>query len=291
MNMGNEIDVEAFKFVEKLSIKSVPGQTKGFKGKKTDLKGLGDVIELGEVSNFGFEEFDEETYLTKRKFKNIEGNLVGLETKEYSEFKELVLKIFYSPFFSNRSDLKTLLDVSFEWLLEIYKFKKTDKNLTSFLIDKIESLTQEFYFYFKINALTIEKSITIGNAEIMFFNENTIVQHYNKFKESRPEKTFEEFKDVYKNNFDSINAFVKVKSVLNHANEIAFREAELAIDVLKCFCTYYSTEKLVQMFELDYRFHQNGSAIYLYMPDGNIKESTIYFPNLSEAKKILSFIL
>lgn len=281
--MTNEIDLEAFDFVDKLTFHKIPKVKEKKKHPEVELKGLGKIIELGEVSNLGFEEFDEETYITKRKFKDVDGKLVGLETKEYSEFKELISKIFAFPFFSIRSDLKTLLEESFKWLLEIYQSKKANTSLTSFLLSKIDSLTVEYYFYFQVKALAIENPIKIGNTELMFFSEKEITKHYARFKESRPEKTMEQFKEVYKDHFESINVFVKVKGVLNRATEIAYREAEIAVDTLKCFCTYYSTEKPVQIFELDYRFKQNGAANYLYMPNGDIKESTLQISNFGGA--------
>lgn len=277
--MTMEIDIDAFKFVEKLTVKEFPKKESNKKESESKLKGLGNVISLGEVKNFGLEEFDEDTYLTKRKFKDIDGKLVGLDTNEYAEFKEFIDCIFNQEYFSKKSDFQTLFDISLEWVLDVYKTKKANSNLTSFLIDKINSLTHEYHFFFKIKALAIENAIVIGNTELMFFTEEKLEEFYKKTIETNPERTFDDFKKNYKGNFDAINAFVKVKGVKNRAEEIAFKEAELSIDVLKCFCTYYSTEKPVQMFELDYRFHPNSSSNYLYMPDGDFKEATFQISN------------
>lgn len=279
--MTNEFDVEAFKFVEKLSEKEIKKPKTSKDDIKPELKGFGQIIDLGEVSNFGFEEFDEDTYLTKCKFKNVNGKLVGLETAQYSELKEFILKIYdIIPFFQ-KCDFKTLLESTFEWLLDVYKNQQARINLLPFLKDKIDSLSKEYHFYFRIKALTIEDKITIGNVVFTFFTENEIVDLYSNTKESNPDRTFEEFKSIYKDYFGAITAFVKIRGVLERANEIAFREAELAVDVLKLFCCNYSTEKLIQMFEVDYRFTQGSSTQYLQLPNGNIKDSTIQLKNLS----------
>ena len=255
--MTNDLNTEAFSFIEKLSV-IVPHSNPTKEKKVSQLKGIGEIIELGEVSNVGFEEFDEDTYLTKRKFKDIDSKLIGFETKEYSKFKEFVIKLLDNSLFSNKCDLTTLLDLCFEWVLNVYKTKKANTNLTDFLIDKIDSLTKEYHFYFKIKGLAIQNPITIGNATIKFFSEDEILQYYNKFKESKPDNTIQEFKEIYSLNEDTIHAFIKVKGVLNRANEIAFREAELAIDVLKCFCSHYSTEKFIRIFDIDYRLQQGS---------------------------------
>jgi hypothetical protein len=278
--MTNEFDVEAFQFVEKLIEKQIKKEETP-KEDKPDLKGFGKIIDLGEVSNFGFEEYDEDTYLTKRKFKDVNGKLVGLDTAQYSELKECLLKIYNNIPFFQKCDFKTLLDSTFEWLLDVYKNQQACSNLLPFLKDKIDSLSKEYHFYFQIKALAIEDKITVGNVEFTFFSENEIQGLYAISKESKPERTLEEFKSIYNNYFGSITAFVKIKGVLERANEIAFREAELAVDVLKLFCCYYSTEKLIQMFEIDYRFMQGSSTQYLQLPNGDIKDSTIRIKNLS----------
>lgn len=278
--MTNEFDVEAFRFVERLIEKEIK---KGEIPKKEmpELKGFGKIIDLGQVSNFGFEEFDEDTYLTKRKFKDVNGKLVGLDTDQYSELKDFILKIYNSIPFFQKCNFKTLLDCSFEWLLDVYKNQQACSNFLPFLKDKIDSLTKEYHFYFQIKALAIEDKITVGNVEFTFFSENEIADLYANAKESNPERTFDEFKSIYDNFFGAITAFVKIKGVLERANEIAFREAELAVDVLKLFCCYYSTEKLIQMFEIDYRFSHGSSTQFLQLPNGDIKYSIIQIKNFS----------
>lgn len=278
--MANDFDLEAFKFVEKLIEKKVERSEKSEKG-FTKLKGLGKIIDLGEVSNLGIEEFDEDTYLTKCKFKEINGKLIGLDTAHYSELKEFLLRIYGDVTFFKDCDFETLLDCAFKWILETYKCQKANSNLLTFLKDEIEALSKEYHFYFQIKALAIEDEMQVGNVEFTFFDEREILQLYESAKGAKVERSLEEFKSIYKNHFDSVNAFVKVKGVLARANEKAFREAELAVDVLKLFCCYYSTERLIQMFDLDYKFIRGSSSQYLRVPNGNIKDSTIQIENLS----------
>jgi hypothetical protein len=278
--MTNEFDIEAFKFVEKLIVKEAKKEEIR-RGLKPEFKGLGKIIDLGEVENFGFEEFDEDTYLTKRKFKDVEGKLIGLDTNEYSEFKDFILKIYKDISIFQKCDFKTLIDCSFEWLLNVHKNQQASINLLPFLTDKISALTKEYHFHFRVKALVIESKIAIGNSLFTFFNDNEISDLYSSIKKSDPNSTLEEFKRVYNDYLDSITVLVKVKGVLERANEIAFREAELAIDVLKLFCCSYSTERLIQMFEIDYRFTQGSSTQYLQLPNGEIKDSIIQLKNLS----------
>lgn len=272
--MINKLDLEAYKFVNKLSKFKLPDNYNA-KTEKTDLKGINKIADLGEVSNFCIEEFDEDSYLTKRKFKDINGELIGLDTLDFSEFILFITKYFDNSFFTDNCDFKTLLNLSFEWLIEVYKNKKGFENLSSFLIDNINSLKKEYHFYFKIESIAIEDTIYIGNTVIKSFDNDEINQLYNQLSEYNPEKTLDYFKGFYDKHFNSINAFIKVNSIENRAKEIAFQEAELAIDVLKCFCVNYSSEPLIQMFELDYRFQKSNGANYFYMPKGDILESTL----------------
>ena len=277
--MINKLDLEAYKFVNKLCQFTLPDNYNA-KTEKTDLKGINKIADLGEVSNFCIEEFDEDTYLTKRKFKDINGELIGLDTLDFSEFILFISKYFDNSFFTDNCDFKTLLDLSFEWLIEGHKYKKGFENLSSYLIDNINSLKKEYHFYFKIESIAIEDTIYIGNTVIKFFNNDEINQFYNQLLDDNPEKTLDYFKDFYNKHFNSINAFIKVNSVENRAQEIAFYEVELAIDVLKCFCCQYSTEKLFQIFDLDYRFKQESKAKYLFLPNGNINDCTFQIENL-----------
>ncbi len=129
--------------------------------------------------------------------------------------------------------------------------------------------------------LQIEDPIAIGNALITFFNENTVKDYYDNFSANSPGKTIEEFKSMFSFSPHSIKAIVKVNKHESIAEMDAFKEAELAIDVLKCFCFTYSLDSIVAIFDLDYRANKTDTASYIKMIAGDISQSTLHIKRLN----------
>jgi hypothetical protein len=275
--MNISINTEIFKFVEKVEQREpTPNDAPD---KKVDLKGNEPIIDLGEVQNFCMEQFDEFDYSIIAKFKGMDGKMIGLNKENFIEFKTLVSSLLFEEPFSTLCDLEFLIDKSFNWLIDVYVKKKAELSLSAYLLDQVNEFAIDHHLFFKITPLSIEEHFDIGNVKITFFKEEQILQYYQDFLINKPETSLEEFKEIYKHNFDGINAHIKIKGVLTKAEEIAKRKVELAIDVLKCFCIEYAVDRLVQVFDLDYKLQSAGRATFLDLPNGEIKKSTLQIRN------------
>jgi hypothetical protein len=277
----DQFNIEAYNFVKHLVVKDRPTNQEP-RAKEVEIVGIPLIANLGEVQDFGIEEFDEDTYQTKRKFKNISGQLTGLDSEVFSDFKDFLLKLYESPGVSGICDLSSLIDFSFEWLLDIHISKRAFKNLTTYIYDKIDALTKNYVFYFKLEAIGIEQSFIIGNVKISNIPHEDLLKYYDENKKIKPERTLDEFKELFKSNFHehTINAIVETKGIISRAEEKAFADAEIAIDVLKCFCCEYSVDKHVVVFDIDHRFQRSNYAHFVQMAYGDINQSQIRLKQL-----------
>jgi hypothetical protein len=277
----DQFNVEAYNFVKHLVVKDRFANQEP-PAKEVEIVGIPLIANLGEVHDFDIEEFDEDSYQTKRKFKNINGQLTGLDSEQFGDFKDFLLKLYESPGVSEICDLSSLIDFSFEWLLDIHISKRASKNLTAYIYDKIDVLTKSYFFYFKLEAIGIEQAFIIGNAKISNIPHEDLIKYYEESKKIKPERTLDEFKELFKSNFNehSINAIVETKGIISRAEEKAFADAEIAIDVLKCFCCEYSVDKHIVVFDIDHRFQRSNFAHFVQMAYGDINQSQIRLKQL-----------
>jgi len=270
----NDIDVVIFDFVAKISEKAKSNEKET---PSPEMHGVEPIIHLGEVQNLSIEGFDESDYSPTSKFIDIDGKMVGLNEDDFSSFKQLVLLILDEPPFDSMADPNFIIQESFKWLTNVYRNKRAETNLTNYLLWQVSASVKDFHFYFRVLPLSIESKFSVGDTEITYFTQEEIEQHYTDFLESKPETSLKEFKELYR--MSGIHAHVQVKGIPSRAEEVAKRKAELAIDVLKCFCTDFSIEHFVQIFDLDYRLTRKGQATFLNLPEGKIRNSTIQFRN------------
>ncbi|HET6253170.1 MAG TPA: hypothetical protein VFE32_03825 [Puia sp.] len=273
MSTESEINEAALNFLPKLQARQ-PGSSAS-QVNQNRLHGVGKTMELGEVENFIMTHFDEDDYSTKTKFIDIDGKLVGLDISDFSSFREVVYGLMEFQFFQERIDHESLLDYSYDWLISSYKTEGIVLLLVDYLKDRITVETKEYHFYFVVKGLAIEKPIKIGQSWVTYFSNEKIRGYYDQFRAKKPDKSYNEFYEIYKSHFDSINIHTVVKGVISRALEVARWEATLAVDVLKCFCSSYSTEKLVRMFDIDFVFAQDGISQTMFMPQTDFIEATL----------------
>lgn len=273
--MNHDFDIQAFTFVERIKPFDKPPKAEV---SSASLKGMS-TIDLGEVKDFKITEFDEEDYSEKRRYADVNGKMVGLNEEDFRKFSNLVQQLMEDEYFQKNCTFSFLLDVAFEWLLDVYKNRKAEMTLTDFIYQEVQSSTRNHCFYFKIDALAIEEPFKVGNGEIMYFTESETLNYYEESKKKKDRATLQEFKIDFGKFFDSINMSVRTSGVYERAKEIAFYDAELAMDVLKCFLTPHSVDKYVAICDLDFRHVKSGSGLTLNIPNNNIIESRIELKN------------
>lgn len=260
-----ELNVRGFYFVDQLQV-SLPSNTKDETQKpKVIFQGEKVIADLGEVSNLQISEVDITLSNISRRFVGINGNMVGLEKAVYKEFENFILEIYRDSFYSDKTDYETLREIVWDWVICVYKAKAAEKSLATFIIDEIDTLTKEYVFGFCVEHLHIEENFKLGNCEFKFFPEEEIQDFYRRHYEKYPQgNTVDELHELYKKNFESVNVIVIVNGILNRAKEIALREAENSVNVLKCFCSDYCINPLVKCFEISHNFQQSLFSTSIY---------------------------
>ena len=145
MQDTDQFNIDAYNFVKRLVVKDKPTNTIP-PAEEVEIVGIPLIANLGEVQDFGIEEFDEDSYQTKRKFKNINGQMTALDAEAFNDFKSFLLKLYESPGVNEICDLSSLIDFSFEWLLDIHISKRASQDLTTYIFDKIDALTKSYIF-------------------------------------------------------------------------------------------------------------------------------------------------
>lgn len=267
--MMYKLNQEAFQYIEMLIKKpNEPGIK--FNSKPVDIKGIPEIIDLGTVeidsvgSNHPF------TGELQTRYRNIRGNMIGLDEEGFFRFKVFMKKIYELPLISNSCTFEKLLEIAFDWLIEVYTQQRSSLQITDYIEKNIEALTETYIFRFRIVSIGIENSFVIGNTEFKYFDEMDIKAHYKEIVKENPETTYENFKMMVGKQYESINAIVQIRGEFSKATEKAFAEAQLSVDVLKCFCFPNLMAKTTRSFDLDYRYRGHTSADYMYLINGDL---------------------
>lgn len=226
-----------------------------------NLVGSPPIINLGPINNLKLlktEPFGSNVSV----FHAIDKSYIGLSESNYFKFKQIVTQIQEIPIFSTKTTFSFIEEEAFNWLIEVYKNKKAEKNLIDYLLDTIENEYKEYTFFFKLYPFSIEKPFIIGNSEITFLTQEFIEQERQKFISSG--KTLEEFHTLFKEFNNKVLIKVKAKGVKSRAEEIAFHEAEISTDVLKCLLHEYSIYGQYCLPEIDHRFTQKNTSVHIY---------------------------
>ncbi len=234
----NDINIEAFSFVERLKERG-NDFAKGFKPRNKNLKGDGvePIAQLDNVQDLTWTDFNPIDGKPTSKYKSIGGKTVGLATDEFHDFLNLLSRVSEMPEVVGKCDFDFLITNAFDWIIDVFTNKKAEKELIQYLLDKIDENTAAYTFYYRIEGMSIESEFSIGNTLVMFIDDN-FIEKLPKLSEEdsgSPDKTKEYYTDL-----KGINLRVIVNSTFDNSKNIALREAELAVDVLKCFLAGYS---------------------------------------------------
>lgn len=256
--MNNNFDAIAFKFVQLLEERPL---IQAGSPPNENLIGTDPIYDLGEVEDLKI--LKTEPYGSNvSAFHAVDKNYVGLSEVNYEKFKQFITQIQDIPIFSTKTSFSFIETKSFDWLIDVYKSKKAEKGLIDHLLDRIEEEYKEYTFYFKINPFAIEVPFSIGNAEITFFDESFLDRERRKFTDSG--KTIEEFDSLFKDFKNTVLMKVRAKGVESRAQEIAFYEAEIAADILKCLLHEFSVYGQYKLPDIDHRVVKRENSVFIY---------------------------
>jgi hypothetical protein len=246
------IDAEAFSFVQKIAhpvlenhqLDNTDIPAEGMIGAGTE-----EIANLGEVQDFVFYQVDPISDLPINYFATVNEEKWGLNQKEHVEFSELIEFIMNTDSFAGRSDFKFLLEQGCKWLLNTFQRGYAAQGLGAYLLDRISEETKLYRFSFKMDALQIEEQFEIGNTRFFIFTRNNVKEYYDEMRTKHPNSQKEDTLEMMVGEF----AAVTYRSTYDHAKQLALRDAELSVDVLKSFCLLHSIYKQYALPELEHR--------------------------------------
>lgn len=269
-----ELNQEAFHFIALLSPKPIEPKTT-YPATPVDIKGISMIMELNdiEIKSEGLD--NPFTGELRAKYYKVGNSMLGLNEKDLQKFRKFLLKVYDFPIISKICKFETLIEIGIEWLIEVHERQLVDLQFIDYILNKIESLTAAYVFYFRMTAIGIEDNFTIGNTEFKYFNNNEIEAHYQAICGESSKLSREDFMLTIGDQYKHINAIVQIKGEIDKATEDAFKEVELSVDVLKCFCFPYMMAKTTRNFDLDYRHPGSSSANYMCMVIGDVTEAKL----------------
>ena len=263
--MTEKLNIEAFQLVNLVSEKPLDksaAKSELFGSMKekgvSDFAGefIGDIIEDQiDYLNETIEKF------VRQKDENVS---LGFFKSEYLIFKEFISKLYSIDKINNVFSKSSLEREVFKWIISTYKHKKAEASLSDFLLNIIDDKVKPHIFYFPILNLEIEVPFTIGNVEITYFQKDYLDNLYLSLKSNNKSLTSEEFDNIYRKDFQGqVLAKVTINAERKKAEEIAKRNAEIAVDVLKLYSdTAYLAEKK-SMFDINYRIGYQVKTMFL----------------------------
>jgi len=259
--MYSTIDKEIYCFLNRLQkaqLNPVPAPTKDRIG--------AEVYNLGPAQNVKVLQTDP-TGSHISVFHDVDAILVGLSEAPYADFKVLISNFQDLPPFDAKTSFSFIEEHSFQWLINVYKANRAEQSLSDYLLDRLSAEYRSYTFYIPIVPLTIQTPFSIGNTQVSFLSESFIAAETEKFKSiGKPKEQLDDFLIPFTNKAIAITT---AKGTFDKARQIAFRNAEISLNVLKCFLHEYSVHNQFKIPDLNYRQSKTEMAPVLHSTDSN----------------------
>lgn len=204
-------------------------------------------------------------------FRTNENGECGFTEKSCEEFYSLVNNISNLEFFERKASLKFIENAAFNWIIDVYENNKANEDILTYLYNSLDDELSDHVFYFPILNLDIENPFKIGNVELLYFSKEYFDQYFEYVKMEDEKGLEEKYEEFYRENFQGqVMAKITVNAEINKAQELAMRESEIAIDVLKLFSESVMIPEKKMMFDLNYRLTYPTQSNFLTQ---DLKES------------------
>lgn len=257
---ANEINIEAYKLIDLISVEPIRKSNESPDDFK-DIAGVSEILEIDEVENF-VESITDPYGFTVGRLIHHDNKRVGIKPDNYKLLRDLSVEILKLDNHSTYSDLDFIEQSFFNWIIDIYKTKRAKSDLISYIKECISSETFDYKFYFKIEALGIKKSFSVGIVEITYFDKESIENEYQLLNEKH-NLSRKDFDDSYKEYFESVIASIKIRGVRKKAEKEAKREIHLSLNALKCLLIQESIQRHIQIFDVDFNYHNAAFSKFL----------------------------
>lgn len=247
----NAIDKKAFQFVERIAkppdnyFQRPPGLAADMHGESTE-----EMAHLGDVGNLAVCHYDPSTGIQLDYFDHSDSGLVGLDLESHREFAKLINELLNAPQLKGRCDFKFLIREACEWLFSVYRNQKASLCLTDYLLNRVESEMASYTFRFRIAALQIEEEFVVGNSTFSVVSEEQAKAYCDEIRQLHPEMGFQEDSwSLFAGGFVTVTGH----STQDFAQQRALEDAELSVDLLRCFLTDYVFHDRIAFPELTHR--------------------------------------
>jgi hypothetical protein len=180
---------------------------------------------------------------------------VGINILNYKEVKKLSINLYKRREVNEIISAESLIKIIFEWLKARY-IKATDEPsaFMEYLTKSIKEMIRDYKISIPISNLAIDMEFEVGKVKFEFLRKELFDKIENKLKEKveskeMPESVFTSFTSkLRKDHQGKVVGTVNVKAEVEKAVEIAEREVDRAIMVLKYLSPYAFSPKNTALF-------------------------------------------
>lgn len=172
------------------------------------------------------------------KFFEYNGKTFGLEENAYKQFFKLCEAIQRTPSLSDTMSLKSIENVTFEWIESRYK-GEINTPLLSYAIPHLESKIQEIEIVVPIFSLMIQSGFPVGRVKFIPITRALFDEWYSKTTTGRPEEVkarYTEFLQKERKKIQGLAAgTLKLIADKDRAGQIALDETERMLNLFRFF--------------------------------------------------------
>lgn len=194
-------------------------------------------------------------------YKIINDKRLGFPDHIYPQFIKFTTYLSSLPLFSNLASQEFILDQTFDWLIESYQANRINHELIPYLQNHIDEKTETRTFHFPVLNLIIEEPFQIGNSTFQYFTKEYFDEYWNESIGERENK--EDFDNVFSKYCGKVFITCTAKAEPNKAEDLAFEEACLAMDVLRLFSPAVIIPTKIFKVDLERRININYSSDHL----------------------------
>lgn len=194
-----------------------------------------------------------------------DGNLeIRLDKEGFNEFQSLVSSVLSISAITKIASKSFIEDAVFYWMIEVLKSGSDKKLLMDYVNSEIHACVKEYEFFYPMVNLKIDEPFHLGTTEFVYFTKEYVDELYNHYKTAPTPMSEEEFRKVFRVDYQGkVLAKVTVHAESGKAEELAKRQVELAVDILKIMVLGTHPTDLVNTFELNYRLNFQTRSKYL----------------------------
>ena len=206
-------------------------------------------------------------YSTAKLYRAFEGRRYGLDDHVYPHLIQFTSFIASLPLFKERASEEFVLETTFNWIIDSYINGNIGLPLMPHLLYQLEQEIVSKVFHFPVLNLHIEAPFQIGKTTFQYFAKDYFEKCWSKLDRTEDEK--QEMESVYSKYFGVVFISCAATAEKRKAEELAYRQACLSMDVFRLFSPAVSFPLLEFKVDLERRININFSSEFLVEVPGS----------------------